>query len=189
MHEVFETLTEGRRRCEYDKANDIKGKWPFQTCHDAFRKDYHHKVREIYEKAMKEFEKRKKGSPGNEESDEPESSDPGGEPASPTLKVKPLKPLGRRSDSHKASRLRSENKRPTRPGTQAGPAVTVVTVEADPEAKDAVETVTSAVAQVLEGGAGIVVKLWGLFWRCTSEVFSDIQNLFGVLTPVWFLEG
>ncbi|KAG6356201.1 hypothetical protein INS49_015588 [Diaporthe citri] len=148
LREVFETLTDGVRRCEYDEVHRIKGKWSVQTCHDAFREEYRSKLwKQI-------LEERSKRASAKEQGDKQESSDPEGEPTSPPLKAKPLKPKagkpsGRRSDSHKASRPRSEDKRPTSPGTQAGPAVTVVTVEVEPEAKDAVETVTSAVAEVL----------------------------------------
>ncbi|KAL2277278.1 hypothetical protein FJTKL_00123 [Diaporthe vaccinii] len=145
LHDVFETLTDDKRRCEYDRAHRIKGKWPTYTCRYTFRGQYRPIAQEIREKWMEVLKNEKKGTSGNEEDDKQESPDLESEPASPPLKVKPLKPKAGKPS--KASRLRSENKRPTSPDTQARPAVTVVTVEVEPEAKGAVATVTSAVAQ------------------------------------------
>lgn len=185
MHDVFETLTDDKRRCEYDKAHRIKGKWPTYTCRYAFRGEYRPIAQEIREKWMEVLKNEKKGTSGNEEGDKQESPDLESEPASPPLKVKPPKPKagkpsGRKSDSHKASRLRSENKRPTRPGTQARPEVTVITVEVEPEAKGAVATVTSAVAQVGGGVVELSAWVWTRVVRHTWEVATLVGTAIGV---------
>lgn len=172
MHDVFETLTDEKRRCEYDKAHRIKGKWPRWSCRGTVRLAYRPITQEIRDKWIEVLKNEKKGTPGNEEGDKQESPDLESEPASPPLKVKPLKPKAKKP--HKASRPRSENKRPTSPGTQARPAVTVVTVEVEPEAKGAVAAVSSAVAQVGDGVAGLPAWVWGQVCHHTWQVASFV---------------
>lgn len=185
MLELFETLTDERRRCEYDKEHRIRGKWPVQTCRDAFREEYREINREMREKIW-ETRGDLRTREGHSRS---EWSDPKDEPTSPPFGSKPRTPKTgksrRTSDSHKASRLRSENGRPTGPGTGARPAVTVVATEVDAKAKDAVETVTSAVAQVLGGCAGVLVESWGYLYRYGSEVLGGFQGLMGILKFPW----
>ncbi|KAL1854763.1 hypothetical protein Daus18300_011359 [Diaporthe australafricana] len=49
---AFDTLLDGRRRCEYDDAKRIKGLWrkKGQTCYDAFREEYRQEVRDRIQK-------------------------------------------------------------------------------------------------------------------------------------------
>lgn len=46
MTSAFDTLLDGRLRCEYDQAKRIKGKWYMrgQTCYDAFYEEYREEI-------------------------------------------------------------------------------------------------------------------------------------------------
>ncbi|KAH8756700.1 hypothetical protein F5883DRAFT_525992 [Diaporthe sp. PMI_573] len=90
-HEIFDTLLNGRLRCEYDKEHRIKGKWPFQTCHDAFREEY----REIRrQKAERQYaEKFGKKKPAPEKKADPKPSAPEDEQIKVKVKVKVEQPV------------------------------------------------------------------------------------------------
>lgn len=46
MNHAFQVLLDGRRRCEYDKANHIKGIYHWQTCDRIFRNEHRQEIRE-----------------------------------------------------------------------------------------------------------------------------------------------
>lgn len=76
LQDAFETLMDGRQRCQYDKANDIKGgKWPIQTCYDAFREEFrkerYGKWNEWYDENVKKWEEEDKEGGGTGPSDPP----------------------------------------------------------------------------------------------------------------------
>ncbi|KAK7710638.1 hypothetical protein SLS64_005541 [Diaporthe eres] len=75
LHDVFETLTDEKRRCEYDKAHRIKGKWPRWSCRGTVRLAYRPITQEIRDKWIEVLKNEKKGIPGNEEGDKQESPD------------------------------------------------------------------------------------------------------------------
>lgn len=170
VREIFDTLMDGRRRCEYDKDHHIRGKWAVQTCHDAFRKEYRElarqearrkrKLREEKMAAKLAEEKRKEASGGDKAGgDQGSSSAPEDEPAP---KVKPVPP-GRTWPPASGTEPQREP-------------IPVGTVEARPEAKGSVAVVTSTAAQAWES----IAEFW--FWAQSIFVHRcwDVLSTIGV---------
>lgn len=175
VQEAFETLLDGRLRCEYDKQHGIKGKWPVQACRIAFREEYRELQRNRYEKWKEILDDRRTS--GTRKSD-PKASDPeGGEPTSSKVRTKRLmpktgKPSGKISEP-KSSQLRSED-RPPAPDTEARIYIPVATVEVDPGKRDAVEIVASLTSKVSEGFIGGFTQVKVKVQHWSEEVLSFI---------------
>lgn len=83
---IFDTLQNGRLRCEYDKEHRIKGKWPFQTCRDAFREEYRKIMRSTWERFKETFPEEQKEAWEKQGGPKPRDSNRG-EPGRPKIKV------------------------------------------------------------------------------------------------------
>lgn len=152
VREIFDTLMDGRRRCEYDKEHRIRGKWAVQTCHDAFRKEYRELAREEGKRQRKLREERK--ADGDQGPSAPEDE--------PAPKAKPVPP-GRTWPPGSGSE------------TQQVP-IPVGTAEARPEAKGSVAAVTSTAAQAWES----FEEFW--FWAQSTFVHRcwDVLSIIGI---------
>lgn len=88
LQDVFETLMDGRKRCKYDKAHEIKGKWPVQSCYLAFQEVYRQeredrikerreKYKKWYEESEEKWDSEYKEGDGTGTSDPPLEDDTG----------------------------------------------------------------------------------------------------------------
>lgn len=149
MQEAFDTLSDGRRRCEYDKENGIRGLWLVQTCRDAFREEYKQIAREEWARYWEIEDAKKKRPTENLNMGKPESPDPEDEPE---RNVKPPTPKTREPASRKSepesSWVTTEEEWSPSPEPEARPSVPVATAEH--ETQDAVHVLTSGVARFVE---------------------------------------
>lgn len=146
--EAFETLQDPRRRCEYDKAHRIKGgMWPVQTCRDAFRDEYRHIEREMYDKYLEVLEERRaRRTSGGSSS----SSSKGDETKSSWWTT-------------------SEGTRP-KPGKVSS--VPPATVKVEDDRRDAVDVAAAGVAYVAEPAVAILAKIAALIAHCAGVINS-----------------
>lgn len=157
--EAFETLQDDRRRCEYDKAHRIKGKWPIQTCRNAFRDEYREIEREMYEKYLEALEEKGKARRtwGSREGDESEWS-------------------SRESESTRSYRMRSEGRQPEPEKRSSVPPATA-RVEDEPD--DVLNAVVTGLAwgaegvvAFLGGACAVVTYHFGLLLRFLGSPFN-----------------
>lgn len=167
LDEALTTLLDGRRRCEYDKAHRIKGKWPYQTCRDAFREEYREIRQGKFDRWKKILEEKDKatGTPEYKTAYDPgSSSDTDGWRTK--LKVEPLIP-------------KAENpSQPPKPKPQARSSVPVTSAKIEYEDGDTVEIATAAVATVWEWSVEVVVYLWALVSHIYGKTYGQLDYSF-----------
>jgi hypothetical protein len=181
-HEIFDTLLNGRLRCEYDKEHRIKGKWPFQTCHDAFREEY----REIRrQKAERQYaEKFGKKKPAPEKKADPKPSAPEDEQIKVKVKVKVEQPVVTETEQPVVTETEqpvvTETEKPrdktdhlkVKPEARpAGPRVTV-NIESEPET-------TNAFASANDQFIGGLSSAWFVTKKKVAEYSEPIKSFFG----------
>lgn len=146
--EAFDTLQDPRRRCEYDKAHRITGgMWPVQTCRDAFRDEYRHIEREMYDKYLEVLEERRARRTSSGDS---------------SSKV----------DETKSSWwTTSEGTRP-KPGKVSSVPPATVKVKVEDDRRDAVDVAAAGVAYVAEPAVAILAKIAALIVHCAGVINS-----------------
>lgn len=189
MNEAFNTLTNGRLRCEYDKAHNIKGKWATQTCRDAFREEY----RQMYREELKRTYEKQYGQKQRaaKKKSIPKPSAPDDEQVKVKVKVEVEQPVVteiKKQTSREAgskSGLKTEGKpAASKPEVRWGVPLVTVEVEPEPEIR-VVGTVRSAVARVWTDG---IVRAWFVAKDTVAEysepMFEFLGSFFNVIFGV-----
>lgn len=149
--EAFETLQDPRRRCEYDKAHRITGgMWPVQTCRDAFRDEYRHIEREMYDKYLEVLEERRA-----------RRTSSGG--SSSSSKV---------DDKTTSSWWTTSEGRQAKPGKVSSVPPATVKVKVEDDRRDAVDVAAAGVAYVAEPAVAILAKIAALIVHCAGVINS-----------------
>lgn len=174
LDEALTTLLDGRRRCEYDKENRIKGKWPYQTCRDAFREEYREIRQEKFDKWKKILEEKNKATVTSEHKTayNPESSSHTAAERAKLLNVEPLIPKAKKPSQ------------PSKPKPQARSSVPVTSARIEHENEDTLESATAAVATVWERSVEVVVYLWALVSHTYDRIWGPIGYGFA-RTMMW----